>query len=125
MVYSMMVGKISARRVAFILPETRCNQSIIVKFKYYLIISPKAQSRTMIRSDHARIDAKRRSALDPKKRQFAQPIFQHHDYKHRLNFYTLPPTEQITLEEFEEWAISRLKSTKTLPLGSPFVAKLT
>src|SRR5579871_6000684 len=74
----------------------------------------------MIRSEHARIDAKRRSALDPSKRQFAQPIFQNHDYKHRLNFYIIPPTEQITLEEFEEWAISRLKGKKSLLLISSF-----
>ena len=65
----------------------------------------------MIRSQHARIDPKRRSALDPKKRQFAEPAFQPQDYTHRLNFYSLPPTAEITLEEFEEWAISRLKGT--------------
>ncbi|KAF1815454.1 DNA primase, large subunit [Eremomyces bilateralis CBS 781.70] len=63
----------------------------------------------MIRQDFNRIDAKRRSNLDPKKKQFAQPAFQHHDYQHRLNFYVLPPTAEITLEEFEEWAINRLK----------------
>jgi len=65
----------------------------------------------MIRSDHARIDAKRRSALDPKKRQFAQSTFQQQEYDHRLNFYTLPPVAEVTLEDFEEWAISRLKGT--------------
>jgi len=85
---------------------------------FTLIISPKAQSLTMIRSEHARIDAKRRSALDPKKRQFAQPFFQQQDYKHRLSFYTIPPTEQITLEEFEEWAISRLKSMEITSMCS-------
>src|SRR6266480_4748023 len=108
----LIAGRTPARRVALsqdaILAILRCT--------FGLIVSPTAQSRTMIRSEYARIDAKRRSALDPKKRQFAQPIFQHQDYKHRLNFYTLPPTEQITLEEFEEWAISRLKGTKTQTL---------
>jgi DNA primase large subunit len=63
----------------------------------------------MIRSEHARIDAKRRSVLDPKKRQFAPGLYQQQDYKHRLNFYAVPPTAEITLEEFEEWAINRLK----------------
>lgn len=69
----------------------------------------------MIRQDFHRIDAKRRSNLDPKKKQFAQPIFQHHEYQHRLNFYTLPPTAEITLEEFEEWAINRLKGKRGDP----------
>ncbi|GAA6011155.1 hypothetical protein JCM11491_006742 [Sporobolomyces phaffii] len=30
-------------------------------------------------------------------------------YPHRLNFYQAPPTEEITLEEFEVWAIDRLR----------------
>ncbi|GAA5963393.1 hypothetical protein JCM3765_003053 [Sporobolomyces pararoseus] len=30
-------------------------------------------------------------------------------YPHRLNFYESPPTEEITLEEFEVWAIDRLR----------------
>ncbi|KAI5808779.1 eukaryotic and archaeal DNA primase, large subunit-domain-containing protein [Peziza echinospora] len=30
-------------------------------------------------------------------------------YPHRLNFYTVPPTEEITLDEFEQWAIDRLR----------------
>ncbi|GAA5854515.1 hypothetical protein JCM5353_000035 [Sporobolomyces roseus] len=30
-------------------------------------------------------------------------------YPHRLNFYQTPPTEEITLEEFEVWAIDRLR----------------
>ncbi|KAK6351550.1 hypothetical protein TWF718_004709 [Orbilia javanica] len=30
-------------------------------------------------------------------------------YPHRLNFYTVPPKEEISLEEFEQWAIDRLK----------------
>lgn len=63
----------------------------------------------MIRQDFARVDSKRRSYLDPKKKQFAQPLFKHQDYQHRLNFYVLPPTAEISLEEFEEWAINRLK----------------
>ncbi|KIS68271.1 DNA primase subunit PRI2 [Mycosarcoma maydis] len=30
-------------------------------------------------------------------------------YAHRLNFYTLPPTHEVTIEQFESWAIDRLK----------------
>ena len=29
-------------------------------------------------------------------------------YPFRLNFYDLPPVQEITLEEFELWAIDRL-----------------
>lgn len=78
----------------------------------------------MIRSEQARIDAKRRATVDAKKRQFALPAFEQQQYKHRLNFYRIPPTAEITLEEFEEWAICRLKSeylvvcfAKELPLA--------
>lgn len=64
----------------------------------------------MIRQDFQRIDPKRRSNLDHKKTQFAVPIFKQQDYPHRLNFYEIPPTAEITLEQFEQWAIDRLKS---------------
>ncbi|KAF3161441.1 hypothetical protein TWF225_002898 [Orbilia oligospora] len=30
-------------------------------------------------------------------------------YPHRLNFYTVPPKDEVSLEEFEQWAIDRLK----------------
>ncbi|PWN48323.1 DNA primase large subunit [Violaceomyces palustris] len=30
-------------------------------------------------------------------------------YQHRLNFYSTPPTSEVTIEEFETWAIDRLK----------------
>ncbi|KAF2141943.1 uncharacterized protein K452DRAFT_270601 [Aplosporella prunicola CBS 121167] len=63
----------------------------------------------MQRSTFARVDPKRRAELDHKKRQFAQAKWREQEYTHRLNFYTLPPTAEITLEEFEEWAIARLK----------------
>lgn len=65
----------------------------------------------MIRQEALRSDPKRRLDLNYKKKQFAQPQFKQQEYNHRLNFYTLPPTLDITLEEFEEWAISRLKGT--------------
>jgi len=65
----------------------------------------------MIRHDYSRVDPKRRANLDYKKRQFAKAEFQQQNYEHRLNFYVLPPTAEITLEEFETWAINRLKGT--------------
>jgi len=51
----------------------------------------------------------RRKGQSLMKKQFAQPLFKQQDYKQRLNFYLIPPTVDITLEEFEEWAIHRLK----------------
>lgn len=63
----------------------------------------------MIRHDYSRVDPKRRAQIDPKRQQFKKAEFQQQNYEHRLNFYTLPPTAEITLEEFETWAINRLK----------------
>lgn len=48
--------------------------------------------------------------MDHKKKQFATPIWKQQEYPYRLNFYGVPPTAEITLEEFEQWAIDRLKS---------------
>lgn len=70
---------------------------------------------TMIRQDYNRIDPKRRSTLDYKKKQFASATFKVPDYPHRLNLYRLPPTAEITLEQFEQWAIDRLRSMYCLP----------
>ena len=36
-------------------------------------------------------------------------------YPHRLNFYSIPPEKEITLEEFELWAIDRLYGTPWQP----------
>lgn len=36
-------------------------------------------------------------------------------YHHRLNFYEKPPTEEITIEDFEVWAIDRLRGASLLP----------
>ncbi|KAL1980768.1 hypothetical protein VTN96DRAFT_3575 [Rasamsonia emersonii] len=63
----------------------------------------------MIRQDFHRIDPKRRATLDYKKKQFATPTYKQQEYPHRLNFYDVPPTAEITLEQFEQWAIDRLK----------------
>ena len=62
----------------------------------------------MIRQDFSRIDAKRKHA-DHRKKQFATPQYAALQYDTRLNFYTIPPTADITLEQFEQWAIDRLR----------------
>ncbi|KAF2863384.1 DNA primase, partial [Piedraia hortae CBS 480.64] len=64
------------------------------------MFTPKAQPR---------IDSKRRAVLDPRKRQFAKAPWVESDYSHRMNFYLIPPTGDVSLEDFEEWAIARLK----------------
>ena len=70
----------------------------------------------MLTHDRNRIDAKRRSTLNHKKQQFAEPALKAHDYPHRLSLYEVPPTAEITLEQFEQWAIDRLRSRIPLPL---------
>lgn len=64
----------------------------------------------MIRSDINRIDPKRRATIDYKKQQFTESAYKQQEYPHRLNLYETPPTADITLEEFEQWAIDRLRS---------------
>ncbi|KAI5296823.1 hypothetical protein KEM56_005308, partial [Ascosphaera pollenicola] len=56
----------------------------------------------------SRIDSKRRAGLDYKKKQFAAPAYKAQEYPHRLNFYDVPPLEEVTLEQFEQWGIDRL-----------------
>jgi len=60
-------------------------------------------------STASRIDAKKRAVLDPRKQQFVKTQWATQAYDHRMNFYTIPPTDDIQLEEFEEWGIARLK----------------
>ena len=62
-----------------------------------------------MRQDYNRIDPKRRIVVDHRKKQFATPQFKDAEYPNRLNFYTDAPTADITLEQFEQWAIDRLK----------------
>ncbi len=57
-----------------------------------------------------RFDPKRKRT-NYKKTQFANATFKEQDYPHRLSFYDVPPTQDISLEEFETWAIDRLRST--------------
>ena len=63
----------------------------------------------MIRSDAQRYDIKR-PRLDHKKKLFAYAAYKEQDYPFRLNFYDIPPTAEISLEDFERWAIDRLRS---------------
>ncbi|KAK2603816.1 DNA primase subunit pri2 [Conoideocrella luteorostrata] len=63
----------------------------------------------MLRQDFNRIDPKRRNVVDHRKKQFATPQYKDADYPYRLNFYTDAPTADITLEQFEQWAIDRLR----------------
>lgn len=70
----------------------------------------------MIRQDFNRIDPKRRNIIDHKKKQFAAPLYEHPEYPHRLNLYNLPPTAEIRLEQFEQWAIDRLRSDVSIDI---------
>ncbi|KAK3675320.1 DNA primase subunit pri2 [Recurvomyces mirabilis] len=56
-----------------------------------------------------RIAPNKRTVLDARKRQFAKSTHGPEEYPHRLNFYVVPPSGDIALEQFEEWAIARLK----------------
>ncbi|MCJ1414378.1 hypothetical protein MMC32_000704 [Xylographa parallela] len=63
----------------------------------------------MIRHPTDRIDPKRRNIISHKKKQFADPTYKQQEYPNRLSFYDVPPTAEITLEQFEQWAIDRLR----------------
>lgn len=58
---------------------------------------------------HDRFDPKRRNVVDHRKKQFTSPQYKDAEYPNRLNFYTDAPTADITLEQFEQWAIDRLR----------------
>ena len=61
----------------------------------------------MIRQDANRVDSKRK-ALNAARKQFAAKAVEG-EYSHRLNFYRDAPKGDITLEQFEQWAIDRLR----------------
>ncbi|CAK7232556.1 DNA primase subunit pri2 [Sporothrix bragantina] len=63
----------------------------------------------MIRQDFNRVEPKRRNVLDHRKKQFADPSYKEAHYSTRLSIYAEPPTADITLEQFEQWAIDRLR----------------
>jgi hypothetical protein len=62
----------------------------------------------MLRTE-SRFDPKKKR-VDHKKTQFVAAQYQENNYSHRLSFYDVPPTQEISLEEFETWAIDRLRS---------------
>lgn len=61
----------------------------------------------MIRQDFSRLSKRQRP--DYRKTQFVEKPSNDLTYPHRLNFYAIPPTADITLEQFEQWAIDRLR----------------
>lgn len=76
----------------------------------------------MIGQNETRINPKRRAVLGPRHKQFATTQWQEHSYSHRLNFYSDPPTADITLEQFEQWAIDRLRGLsplRSIPTPNP------
>lgn len=62
----------------------------------------------MIRTG-AKSDSKKKR-VDHKKTQFAKANYRENDYPYKLSLYDVPPTSEISLEEFETWAIDRLRS---------------
>jgi len=60
-----------------------------------------------------RQQTKKRSVL----KNFQIDVRHDASYPHRLNFYTVPPRNEITLEEFELWAIDRLYGMLHLEIG--------
>lgn len=64
----------------------------------------------MIRPGFQSVESKRRNINHHRKKQFAQSQYEEQRYPHRLNFYEIPPTAEIELEKFEQWAIDRLRS---------------
>ena len=71
----------------------------------------------MLRQSTDRIDPKRRNTINYKKKQFAEATYKQQEYPHRLSFYGIPPTAEITLEQFEQWAIDRLKGILDIRSG--------
>ncbi|KAJ8133107.1 hypothetical protein O1611_g516 [Lasiodiplodia mahajangana] len=63
----------------------------------------------MLRQEYNRPDPKRRNLIDHRKKQFAEATYKETEYPNRLNFYATPPTADITIEQFEQWAIDRLR----------------
>ncbi|MCJ1314358.1 hypothetical protein MMC25_008040 [Agyrium rufum] len=52
---------------------------------------------------------KRRNVVSYRKKQFVSASYGQYEYTHRLNLYRTPPVAEITLEQFEQWAIDRLR----------------
>lgn len=56
------------------------------------------------------ISESKKKRIDHKKTQFAKASYKENDYPFKLSLYDVPPTSEISLEEFETWAIDRLRS---------------
>jgi len=70
---------------------------------------PRTDSKyKMIKQDPSRVAVNRRTALNAARKQFATKTAEG-EYAHRLNFYKDAPKGDITLEQFEQWAIDRLR----------------
>ena len=78
--------------------------------QHHSLYSQHSNTAKMMRTESNRIESKRR-AIDFRKKQFSTPEWKDQSYPHRLNFYTTPPMADITLEQFEQWAIDRLKGS--------------
>ncbi len=74
----------------------------------------------MLRQDANRIAPNRRNVIDHRRKQFATAQYKEAEYTHRLNFYADPPTADITLEQFEQWAIDRLRGMPSRFLSLSF-----
>lgn len=108
------------QRVKSRLPLNALPPKSSVAINTYPITTFAQHNGKMLRQDFNRIDPKRRNVLDHRKKQFATPQYKDLDYPHRLNFYADAPTADITLEQFEQWAIDRLRGMS--PYASGIVA---
>ena len=96
---------------------SRANASLSTRYALQKSISSSPSTtddfstHKMIRQTADRIDPKRRNVISHKKKQFAQATYKQQEYPHRLSLYEVPPTAEITLEQFEQWAIDRLRGT--------------
>jgi hypothetical protein len=77
------------------------------KYQVGYIFSRNDQVGKMALTD-TRFDPKRRN-VNHKKTQFQTATYKENQYPYRLSIYDEPPTQEISLEEFETWAIDRLR----------------
>lgn len=60
----------------------------------------------------------KRNPLDSRKHFSGTAEQSRQTYPHRLNFYRTPPVAEITLEQFEQWALDRLAGPPPPSLGA-------
>lgn len=109
---SASLTPISINRVAFLERVSEQNHSTTKRRR-----RERKNTATMIRQEFSRIDPKRRTKINHRNKQFEAPAYHELEYKHRLNFYVVPPTADITLEQFEQWAIDRLRGESARRMG--------